>query len=115
MKPQVEAWLRQARDDLAMARLAAEAEFHAQACYHASQAAEKALKGVLIGLDLESPRTHALERLVESLGEAGVEVEPLREWRLRVLSLMNSATRSPDGDEVLRSAEAVLVFVEGLG
>ncbi len=45
MKPQVEAWLRQARDDLAMARLADEARFHTQACYHASQAAEKALKG----------------------------------------------------------------------
>ncbi|MEI6830334.1 MAG: HEPN domain-containing protein [Synechococcaceae cyanobacterium ELA445] len=74
MKPQVEAWLRQARDDLAMARLADEARFHTQARYHASQAAEKALKGLLIGLDLEPPRTHALERLVESLREAGVEV-----------------------------------------
>lgn len=31
MTPRVEAWLRQARDDLAMARLAAEGEFHAQA------------------------------------------------------------------------------------
>jgi len=92
MKPQVEAWLRQARDDLAMARLADEARFHTQACYHASQAAEKALKGLLTGLDLEPPRTHALERLVESLREAGVEVEPLRELQLRVLSGMTSSS-----------------------
>ena len=92
MKPQVEAWLRQAHDDLAMARLADEARFHAQACYHASQAAEKALKGVLIGLDLEPPRINALEPLVESLREAGVEVEPFRELQLRVLSGMTSSS-----------------------
>jgi len=92
MKPQVEAWLRQAHDDLAMARLADEARFHVQACYHASQAAEKALKGVLIGLDLEPPRINALEPLVESLREAGVEVEPFRELQLRVLSGMTSSS-----------------------
>jgi len=92
MKPQVEAWLRQAHDDLAMARLADEARFHVQAFYHASQAAEKALKGVLIGLDLEPPRINALEPLVESLREAGVEVEPFRELQLRVLSGMTSSS-----------------------
>lgn len=92
MKPQVEAWLRQAHDDLAMARLADEGRFHAQACYHVSQAAEKALKGMLIGLDLEPPRINALEPLVESLREAGVEVEPFRELQLRVLSGMTSSS-----------------------
>ena len=52
----------------------------------------KPSRGVLIGLDLEPPRTHALERLVESLREAGVEVEPFRELQLRVLSGMTSSS-----------------------
>ena len=41
------AWLRQAHSDPAMAASASEGGFHAQACYHCSQAAEKALKALL--------------------------------------------------------------------
>jgi HEPN domain-containing protein len=36
-----------------MAVYASDGGFHAQACYHCSQAAEKALKAVLLALDQE--------------------------------------------------------------
>ena len=48
MTPRVEAWMRQANSDWAVAELTAKQGFHSQACYHYGQAAEKALKGLLI-------------------------------------------------------------------
>lgn len=44
MTPRILAWQRQALSDLEAARLTAAAGLHAQACYLAGQAAEKALK-----------------------------------------------------------------------
>jgi HEPN domain-containing protein len=102
MTPRVQAWLRQAADDLAMAELARRESFHSQACYHASQAAEKACKAVLIGVVVEPPRSHSLERLVEALEAVGLDTQPLRALRLPALSRMNTATRYPDGEEAPR-------------
>lgn len=127
MTPRVEAWLRQAGNDLAMAEHARGGGFFAQACYHAGQAAEKALKGILISLDREPRQTHSLEYLAESLTNAGVGTEPLEGLRLNALSRMNSATRYPDGDQApsdlfdqvdadaaITTARAVLGFVRSL-
>ncbi len=127
MTPRVEAWLRQADSDLAMAGYAVGGGFHAQACYHASQAAEKALKAILISLDREPRQTHALEVLAQSLAAAGVPTEPLADLRLNALSRMNSATRYPDGDQApsdlfdrvdaeaaITTAKGVLAFVRSL-
>jgi HEPN domain-containing protein len=41
MTPRVEAWIRQAQNDLDAARLTASQGFHAQACDLAGQAAER--------------------------------------------------------------------------
>ena len=99
MTARLQAWIRQAQNDLAMAEFARSGGFYAQACYHCSQAAEKALKGLLIGLDQEPPRSHSLERLVDALADAGLEVEPLKALQLKSLSRMTTATRYPDADE----------------
>ena len=48
MNARPKAWLHQADNDLALAQLARDNNFLAQACYDASQAAEKALKGALL-------------------------------------------------------------------
>ncbi len=48
MTPRVKAWMRQAESDAAVAKLNAEQGFHSQACYHAGQAAEKALKALIV-------------------------------------------------------------------
>ncbi len=99
MTPRLQAWWKQAENDLAMAEFAREGGFFAQACYHCSQAAEKSLKGLLIALGEEPPRSHALERLVDALAATGLPVDQLRELQLKALSRMTTATRYPDGDE----------------
>ena len=43
-------WLRQAADDYRFGRLALRNQFHAQACFIAQQAAEKAVKDALPGI-----------------------------------------------------------------
>ena len=99
MTPRVDAWMRQANSDWAVAELTAEQGFHSQACYHYGQATEKALKALLISLGSLPPYSHALERLVDSLESAGLDVQPLREIRLKALSRMNSETRYPSDSE----------------
>lgn len=99
MTARLQAWIRQAENDMAMAEFARSGQFYAQACYHCSQAAEKALKGLLIGLGQDPPRSHSLERLVDALADLGLEVESLRALQLKALSRMTTATRYPDADE----------------
>jgi HEPN domain-containing protein len=99
MTGRLHAWLRQAHNDLAMAAYASAGDFHAQACYHCSQAAEKALKAVLLALDQEPERTHSIERLLSALELLGIETTPLRQLPLKSLQRMTTASRYPDGDE----------------
>lgn len=99
MTGRLHAWLRQAHSDLAMAAYASEGGFHAQACYHCSQAAEKALKAVLLALDQEPERTHSIERLLCALELLGIETAPLRQLPLKPLQRMTTASRDPDGDK----------------
>ena len=66
-----------------------------------------------------------MERLVDSLESAGLDVQPLRELRLKALSRMNSETRYPsdseapadrfdeqDSNEARNAAEQVLAFAK---
>jgi HEPN domain-containing protein len=99
MTGRLHAWLRQAHSDLAMAAYASEGGFHAQACYHCAQAAEKALKALLLALDQEPERTHSIERLLGALELLGIETAPLRQLPLKSLQRMTTASRYPDGDE----------------
>ena len=108
-----------------MAAYASEGGFHAQACYQCSQAAEKALKAVMLALDQEPLRTHSIERLLNALEALGIETAPLRQLPLKPLQRMNTASRYPDGDEApmdlfderdaalaLQVAQAVVRFVD---
>ncbi|MFN5117106.1 MAG: HEPN domain-containing protein [Cyanobacteriota bacterium] len=99
MTARLHAWLRQAHSDLAMAAYASDGGFHAQACYHCSQAVEKALKAVLLAMDQEPPRTHSIERLLCALELMGIETAPLRQLPLKPLQRMTTASRYPVGDE----------------
>jgi len=124
MNSRPEAWLKQAHNDLALARLAKDNGFMAQACYHASQAAEKALKGALLELGIEPPHTHVLNELVQRLGNAGLTVATLDALPLRGLSRMAIQSRYPvdttapadlfdrtDAEQAIKTAEAVLNVV----
>ena len=99
MTPRVDAWMRQANSDWAVAELTAQQGFHSQACYHYGQAAEKALKALLISLGSLPPYSHALDRLVDSVEAGGVDVSPIRTVRLKALSRMNTETRTPSVSE----------------
>ena len=99
MTVRLHAWLRQAHSDLAMAAYASQGGFHAQACYHCCQAAEKALKALLLALGQEPERTHSIERLLGALELLGIETAPLRQLPLKPLQRMTTASRDPDGDE----------------
>lgn len=121
MTPRVEAWIRQAHNDLEAARLTASQGFHAQACFLAGQAAEKALKALLLAAGITPPYGHSLEKLVELLREQGLQQPALTDLPLKPLTRMNSASRYPQGDaapadlfdandsrSALATAEAVL-------
>ena len=127
MNSRPEAWLHQARNDLALARLARDNGFLAQACYFASQAAEKSLKGALLELGIEPPPTHVLHDLVQQLDQAGLDTHVLQALPLRRLSRMAIQSRDPmdatppadlfdpgDADQALTIASQVLELVEAL-
>ena len=67
-------WMSHAKSDLRLARLAADDEFvrREQACFHAQQAAEKAIKGLLLYRGIEFPLTHDIEELLEIAEHAGL-------------------------------------------
>ena len=127
MNPRPDAWLRQARNDLALAQLARDNGYLAQSCYYASQGAEKALKGALLELGIEPPHTHVLHDLVRRMEEAGLDISELSELPLRSLSRMAIQSRYPldatppsdlfdpgDADQALSCAHEVLQIVEAL-
>ena len=125
MNSRPDAWLRQARNDLALAQLASDNCFLAQSCYYASQGAEKALKGALLELGIEPPHTPVLNDLVRRLEEAGLDTDEISELPLRSLSRMAIQSHYPldatppsdlfdpgDADQALNIAHQVLRIVE---
>ncbi len=71
-------WLKKAREDLIVAedelgRITWASVFHSQ------QAAEKALKALLIALHMKPPRTHEVEQLLHLLQEKGFDTSKIVE------------------------------------
>lgn len=65
-------WLNRAKSNLAQARARVPGAYLEDLCFNAQQAAEKAIKAVLISRGVEFPYVHDLERLMgilESRGE----------------------------------------------
>ena len=61
-------WMKYARADLVFARLPLPTGgLYEQLCFHAQQAAEKALKALLVQLGIAVPKTHNLQGLVDLL------------------------------------------------
>lgn len=58
-------WLETARQDLDYARLAADAGFHAHACFNAHQAAEKAVKAIHYARGARIVVGHGIRKLIE--------------------------------------------------
>jgi HEPN domain-containing protein len=63
-----EAWLKYAKADLELARMPLpKGAMYEQLCFHAQQAAEKAIKAVLLKLNIEYTLTHNIQGLVDHL------------------------------------------------
>ena len=61
-------WLRHARSDLALSRMRkSRTVLYEHLCFHAQQAAEKALKAVLVANDGRLQKTHDLAYLINAL------------------------------------------------
>jgi HEPN domain-containing protein/predicted nucleotidyltransferase len=63
MKNAVEEWLRQAGEELAMARYLLQGGYFRGACYHAQQAVERTMKAGLLERGWELEKTHSAARL----------------------------------------------------
>jgi HEPN domain-containing protein len=73
-----EDWFAHAESDLNIARLVKDREevLPSQICFHAQQAAEKALKAVLVSRETEFPRTHVIQALIQLAQQSGLIVPP---------------------------------------
>jgi len=70
-------WLRHARGDLALARVRkTRTLLYEHFCFHAQQAAEKAIKAVLVHHGIHVPRSHDLAYLLDRLPD-GVTIPPI--------------------------------------
>lgn len=99
-------WLRWASADLQVAKLTDDERIAPQiAAFHAQQAAEKALKALLVQKQIDFPRTHSIGVLLAVLEEAGIDgVQDLID--ATGLTRYVVSTRYPGEDEPVRSAEA---------
>lgn len=114
-------WLARARGDLALATAAPPpGAFYEDLCFHAQQAAEKALKAVYVHRGWSFRYTHDLARLLRGLESQGLVIpEAIRDatdlstyaFVSRYPGLGEPATES-DRDEAVRQAVAVLEWAE---
>jgi HEPN domain-containing protein len=102
-----EDWLRFARADLAHAGgPLPEGGLYEMLCFHAQQAAEKAIKSLLVQAEIEVPFTHSLEFLLDQLPESTIVPEAVSQ--AVVLTQFATTSRYPPfrevGEETWREA-----------
>lgn len=98
-------WLDRARGDLALASASLpEGAFYEDLCYHAQQAAEKALKAVILKQGLTFRYVHDLDELIVDLEQGDVQIPPEVEAAVE-LSAYASETRYPGMSEPVTSQE----------
>lgn len=117
-------WWVHAESDLKLARVARERNdiLPEQACFHAQQSAEKALKAVLLFKRIEFPLVHDIKTLVGLLQGNAIPFPPeIREAgsltpyavEARYPGHLEEITPS-DVDEAIRLAEVVLRWADGI-
>ena len=117
---ELENWLRKAENDLASANKlrAGHDPINDAAIYHAQQCAEKILKAFMLAEQIDIPRTHDLELLIEILSEVDSAFSQLTEYA-EALTPYATAFRYPGIDfepsdeevaEAIRMAESILAF-----
>ena len=115
-------WLNRAHSDLALARAARERVYLEDLCFHAQQAAEKAIKAVLITRGVQFAYVHDIAELLRELEQAGQDVPPdirqaARLTRFAVFSRYPSpspSVRSEEWEDAVVSAERVVGWADSL-
>ena len=75
-------WVRKAEENLRAAYAMVDKGIYSAACFHAQQAAEMALKGIMIHLEGTQPLTHALAEMARMLkGRHSIALPDERELR----------------------------------
>ena len=119
----IQDWIIRARSNLQLgkAALVTAGVMPEDACFHAQQCTEKALKGLLTKLETPFPRTHALEVLLDLLKTDGVII-PTSVDESFELTQYAIQTRYPgewepvtkeEAQRALERAAIVLQWVEG--
>jgi HEPN domain-containing protein len=114
-------WLARAKSDLAFARLSLpEGAYYEDLCFHAQQAAEKALKAAYQHHAWTFQYTHDLDELVAGLKRKGLTIPPEIDdaivltsfaWEARYPGVAEPVTEE-EYREALRHAEAVVKWAE---
>lgn len=113
-------WLNRARSNLQRAKLRVPATYLEDACFDAQQAAEKAIKAVMVSRGIEFPYIHELARLMDILESVGERI-PATVRQSDRLTQYATATRYPgveepvgeqDYAEAVQLAEAVVHWAE---
>jgi len=113
-------WMNRARSDLTQAKSRVPGVYLENLCFNAQQAAEKAIKAVLIARNIEFPYVHNLAHLLSLLEEAG-ETIPEATRRASDLTEYATITRYPgevgpvterEYDEAIAIAAAVVSWAE---
>ncbi len=115
-------WLNRARSDLALAQEQIDGVYLEDLCFHAQQAAEKAIKAILIRQHVEFPYIHDLGRLLDLVVEGGITLPTAVEGaptltRFAVLDRypgLGSHVRREEHEEAVRIADAVVRWAESV-
>jgi len=113
-------WLRYSNSDLALARVRGSLEILLEGlCFHAQQAAEKALKAVLVAKGLPFPKTHNIRTLLDILPQDVIPPPEIEDAAgltdYAVMSRYPGDVESVDKEEYLeavRLAEGVVCWAE---
>ena len=113
-------WLRYARSDLELARVTRPDDVLFEGlCFHAQQAAEKALKAVLIAKGVPPPKTHNIRTLLDLLPQEVIAPQEIEDAAsltdYAVTSRYPGDFESVDEEEyedTVRLAETVVLWAE---
>jgi HEPN domain-containing protein len=100
-------WFKRAKSNLARAELGRKTPdiLYEDLCFDAQQAAEKALKGIMIFLEINTPKTHSIGYLLRLIEESGKVQVPESLKEAVILTDYAVTTRYPGDWEPIDEAE----------
>ena len=107
-------WLAKAAEDIAVAHLLLREDFVFPAAFHAQQALEKLLKGLLVAASQDIRRTHDIDDLAMAANLFWPSLIP-SPFPLAELNRWYQASRYPDVDEVPASSSEIAQALREIG